>query len=232
MTLSRHRFRILGDIAVPFATPVDLLRPEQDQTIRIPRGVDIQIEFAAGFLGGAVDISNITSLTMEMKALRQGRYAPLDTAPLLATATVASEAFTHVEDLDIETFRSGSADHLQATIVLTAGETANLPAGPVWLVILGITDDAPSHKVLYVAGRIEAVEDGQGSGTPPAEPQVSYYTAAEADARFIQAVPEDSNARWVDGKLLIREVSPVPGWREVYLVNGAFNSGPLVPDAE
>lgn len=71
----------------------------------------------------------------------------------------------------------------------------------------------------------------EGAPTSPT-PFPLFLSAAESDARYIPQQPVDSNIRWIDGKLFLRETSPAAGWREVYLVNGAFTTGPLIPDEE
>lgn len=71
----------------------------------------------------------------------------------------------------------------------------------------------------------------EGAPTSPT-PFPLFLTSAESDARYIPQQSANANVKWIDDKLMFRETSPSPGWREVFLVNGAFAKGPLIPDED
>lgn len=193
MPLPRHRIRILGNASNPFGAPADLLRAGTDKTIRIPRRGDVQIEFAFAFAGAIVGTDNIASATLEIKNPRQGRLAPDYDAPVLATDTTAAIAAVTLED-----FNAGAEADAMATFVLTGGETANIPAGQRWLIVYVLTNDDPVRKIYYTSALIQVEETGQGAGTAPQDPEETYLTDAQSDARYVRrtasAVPVNQDA--------------------------------------
>jgi len=172
-TLTRTRLRLAGD-AANFDAPLDVLRRATPQ---FWRGNDAQFELAVFFNGALQDVSNLASLTLEIRPLGSGGAAPDPGFTPLMGATVTS--FDNTTTLD--SWNSGTKQH--AVVTFTAAQS-NIVAGPAWLSIFVITTDSPGRVITLCAGPVRVLEDGSGLATTPSPAGDTFYTAAQSDARF------------------------------------------------
>ncbi|HTB63876.1 MAG TPA: hypothetical protein VK737_09825 [Opitutales bacterium] len=172
-TLARTRLRLAAD-AASFDAPLDVLRRATPQ---FWRGNDLQFELALFFNGALLDVSNLASLTLEIRPLGANGAAPDPSFAPLMGATVTS--FDNTTTLD--TWNSGAQQH--AVIAFTATQS-NIAAGAAWLSIFAITNDSPGRVITLCAGPLRVLEDGSGLATTPTPTADTFYTAAESDARY------------------------------------------------
>jgi hypothetical protein len=191
--LTNSRLRIRVD-AGSFDNPIDVLHGGIPQYWR---GNDLRVEFGIFADGDVVDVSQFSGITVEVRALNNDGGAPAaGTQPLLSGECVAlNDAMTQAS------WESGEAQH--GILNFSADETNLLP-GDYWLSIWAKTGgDVPKIFTLG-AGLVHVLEDGGGlgGGVPPA-PLEQYYTADEADLRFLQrtAVDVDTNLGNSDSKV-------------------------------
>lgn len=142
-------------------------------------GVDLQFELAF-FRGAALaDISNLASITIDLKTSLDKTSLPL------MSATLSSGSFDM--DLLLADWNAGAQADSHALITFTAAQ-ANLfltdDAVTFWLVISALTGDAPAHKVVLGATPLTVVEGGAFIPPPSSVVQPTYYTAAQSDARY------------------------------------------------
>jgi hypothetical protein len=172
-TLTRTRLRLSGD-AANFDAPLDVLRRATPQ---FWRGNDVQFEIAVFFNGALQDVSNLASLTLEIRPLGTGGAAPDPGFTPLMGATITS--FDSTTTLD--NWNTGTKQH--AVVTFTAAQS-NIVAGPAWLSIFVITNDSPGRVITLCAGPVRVLEDGSGLATTPAPAGDTFYTAVQCDARF------------------------------------------------
>lgn len=227
MATTRNRNRILCDLNNPFATLVDLIASGTDTQPRFARGYDCQFEIGLAELAALqTAIGHIASVTIEIKRPRAGQYAPTDEDPVLMEATVAAADLNAA--LTVNAWESGAEADAHALVSFSNGETANCPAGKLWMVVYALTTDAEARRIVYAANLIDCEETGAPSDTEPEAPVASYFTAAQSDARYLQQAPVDANFRVKGGNTLqIRETSPTAGFRTVWLEGGALKFGVL-----
>jgi hypothetical protein len=154
-------------------------------TPRIWRGTDVQFELCACWgdprsLGGDVlDVSNISSLTLEVKDGRNG-------ATVMAK-TVSTFAQTTKED-----WIAGTAQH--ATIPFLNTETApdlgSSDSKGYYLVVSVVTNDNPVRQITWGRSTLTIEEDGHGTVTTPPLGNSSYLTDVQV-AALIQAAKLD-----------------------------------------
>jgi hypothetical protein len=172
-TLARTRLRLAAD-AASFDAPLDVLRRATPQ---FWRGNDVQWEIALFFNGALLDVSNLASLTLEVRPLGANGHAPDPSFVPLMGATITS--FDNTTTLD--NWNAGT--NQQALVVFTAAQS-NITAGAAWLSIFAITNDSPGRVITFCAGPVRVLEDGAGLATTPTPTADTFYTAAESDARF------------------------------------------------
>ena len=172
-TLGRTRLRLAAD-AASFDAPLDVLRRATPQ---FWRGNDVQFEIAMFFNGALLDVSNLASLTLEIRPLGANGQAPDPSFAPLMGATVT--AFDNTTTLD--NWNAGTNQH--AVVIFTAAQS-NISAGAAWLSIFAITNDSPGRVITLCAGPVRVLEDGAGLATTPTPTADTFYTAAESDARF------------------------------------------------
>jgi len=172
-TLGRTRLRLAAD-AASFDAPLDVLRRATPQ---FWRGNDVQFEISAFFNGALLDVSNLASLTLEVRPLGANGHAPDPSFAPLMGATVTT--FDNTTTLD--NWNAGT--NQQALVVFTAAQS-NIAAGAAWLSIFAITNDSPGRVITLCAGPVRVLEDGAGLATTPTPTADTFYTAAESDARY------------------------------------------------
>jgi hypothetical protein len=176
MSITARRIRLAID-----TTSFDrLVDASTGQSLRLWRGNAVAFEFALFFRRGQIiaDLSNLQSLTLELKTPGAGDTAPAPEAAPVATATISS--FT--DGITTEQFSSGAAQHGAFTFT---GAQMNLAAGKYWVVIAGLTADVPARPITFGTALIDIAEDGFGEpGSPPELPDI-YLTAAQSDARYL-----------------------------------------------
>jgi hypothetical protein len=172
-TLGRTRLRLAAD-AASFDAPLDVLRRATPQ---FWRGNDVQFELAVFFNGALIDVSNLASLTLEVRPLGSNGQAPDPSfAPLMGATITTFDNTTTLDD-----WNAGAKQH--AVVVFTATQS-NIAAGAAWLSIFAITNDSPGRVITLCAGPVRVLEDGAGLATTPTPTADTFYTAAESDARF------------------------------------------------
>jgi len=172
-TLGRTRLRFAAD-AASFDAPLETLRRATPQ---FWRGNDVQFELALFFNGALLDVSNLASLTLEIRPLGANGGAPDPSfAPLMGATITSFDNTTTLDD-----WNAGAKQH--AVVVFTAAQS-NIAAGAAWLSIFAITNDSPGRVITLCAGPVRVLEDGAGLATTPTPTADTFYTAAESDARF------------------------------------------------
>ena len=149
--------------------PVDVNAPDKTPTVEFYRGGVLQIAVSFFHGGRLLDVSNLSSVTLRVKALDDL------TGDALMSKTVAPDT-----TLTLSQWLEGTAAH--ATFDFSAAETllnlSGRTAGTFHLVIYGQVDDTVVHTTSLMICR----ESGVG-GLAPEIPE-NYYTQAEADALF------------------------------------------------
>lgn len=176
-TITRQRIRFAGDTA-KLDGPRDKLR------IAMPafwRGNDLQFEIAVFENDVLQDVSNLTQITLEIRAMGSGGEPPDPSVAALMSKSVNAVDLNN--SLTLTQWNDGSAQH--ALLVFTDQES-NIPAGENWLVLWATTNDAPGHTITLAAGHIKVLEDGGGLATSPSPPQETFYTAIQSDVRYAQ----------------------------------------------
>ncbi len=177
-TLSRRRIRLAAD-AARLDAPCDALT---NFTPAFYRGNDLQVEFALFSGSTLLDVSNITSVTLEIKNSDELHTPPEPSAEVLMTKTLtAANLNTALAAAD---WNAGTAQH--GAFTFTAAQ-ANIAAGHKWLVLWALTSDDPGRVITVAAGPVSVLEDGaSGSISEPPETGDLYYTSTQSDARYLQ----------------------------------------------
>ncbi len=174
ITLQRQKIRIAAD-AASFDSPVDAVTRCKP---RWWRGGDLEFDIGVFFNGTVVDVANLASITLEVRAMGAKGAVPVETDTPLIGKTVTSFDGT----LDADSWADGSKQH--AVIALTAAES-NIAAGAAWLSIFAITNDNPGRIITLCAGPVQVMEDGSGLAMEPQPVDEVFYTAQQSDARYI-----------------------------------------------
>lgn len=171
------RIRIAADIS-DFDSPRNILT---GRTPKFWRNSDFQIELGIFQQSTLQSLSNLASVTAEIRPIGESDTAPSNTVPLILAQTVPSTNFdTTVTE---ESWKAGTAQ--QVTFTFSSAATA-VDAMEAWLVIYATTSDATPKTITLCAGRISILESSGGaSGTPP-EPISFYYTKTQCDALFLK----------------------------------------------
>jgi hypothetical protein len=174
-TISRRRIRLKLDVAK--ATSYKHLDVNTSQNPEHWRGNDLQFELGICFNDTLSDISNLASITLEVK----DASAEAGTAALMSKTILAA-------DLDPTLNAASWADQTkQHALVIFTGAEANIAAASnYWLVVSAITTDVPGRTITLGVATFAVVEDRTGATTVPQVNQGVAYTQAEADARYIQ----------------------------------------------
>ncbi|MDF3058018.1 MAG: hypothetical protein K0R17_2233 [Rariglobus sp.] len=122
-------------------------------------------------------VDNIVSITASIKALVDGAAPPAEAPALIPEKTVGAIDAT----LNIATWDDLTKQH--AYFIFPEAETSALSPGLVWLVFTALLANGKTVPLKF--GAIEAVQDGAGISAEAPEPAVNYYTAAQADTRFL-----------------------------------------------
>jgi hypothetical protein len=189
-TLDRYPLRLQFDIERRL--PTDLIA-----SLSFWRGNDIKVDAAVYFKSVPLELSNIASLTLQIK-LQQN-----PTAGALAETTVeAADIDTSISDA---AWLAGTEQH--ASFVFSSAQT-NLDLGggssrQFWLVLSGLTNEG--NTVTYGATPVNVYEDNAGDDSEPPTPTDEYYTRAEVDAllalrALIVAPPAASNSTGTAGR--------------------------------
>ncbi|WP_309400569.1 hypothetical protein [Cerasicoccus maritimus] len=216
----RQRIRLKIDLGNPFADLSDLLATGSDSTPQIARGMDLQFEGGAFHGDTLLDVSVYSSITLEVKLPRAGRYAPDEADAPLLKLVVANADLNAA--LTSEEWDAGAEDDAHVVFAFTGAQTKNVSAGNRWLAIYATTNDDPGRTVPLAAGLVTFAEEGVPSVGDAPEPAVEYYDKETSDARYVQKAPADANLRVKNGKAF-QLVDPDTGlWHDlfVYTNNG------------
>lgn len=193
--LARKRIRLLADQSTRSSDQMlDILT---GATPELWRGNDVQFEVALA-VGGTLltDISNIASLTLEVKSSSNRSGDPLMTKTLDAAELTPGLSQEDWDGLD--------AVNAHAVVTFTGAET-NIDTGAdntesTWLVIGVVTNDTPGRHITMQATTLAIVEDGTGTaGSPPSNAD-NYYTKGDADARYAPKHEDQAWAQWANGR--------------------------------
>ncbi len=176
-TITRQRIRFAGDTA-KLDGPRDKLRTAMPA---FWRGNDLQFEIAVFENDVLQNVSNLTQITLEIRAMGSDGAPPDPSVAALMSKSVNAVDLNN--SLTLTQWNDGSAQH--ALLVFTDQES-NIPAGENWLVLWATTDDAPGRTITLAAGHIKVLEDGGGLATTPSPPQDTFYTAIQSDVRYAQ----------------------------------------------
>ena len=156
VTLSRVRIRLALDAADP--TEVNCLLTGNPP--KIWRGVDVQVEVGLFYNGVFVDdLSNLTSLTLEIHEGDDRDGAPLVQKNLGAFSTITEEEWN-----------TKASDKYHALFELANGDTnLDLTGGTsdqrvFWIVVHAVTTDGTPRYITYGAANLTVVEDGAQLG--------------------------------------------------------------------
>ncbi len=179
MIISNQRIRLAIDTS-QMGTINDVLT---GATPQFWNGVDLQFELAIFYGAILAAVSNLDSVTVDLKA-----GDPRTGLPLMS-ATLASGSLN--QSLTLPAWQGGAAADCHALVTFTNAET-NLNLGTdtetFWLVISALTNDSPAHKIVLGATPLNVVEGGEGVEPPASVVSPNYYTAAQSDARYLLAV--------------------------------------------
>ena len=193
MLLQRKKVRLAADAAKRTSEYMeDVFTGSQPE---IWRGNDVQFELGL-FIGGTMltDLSNIASLTLEVKSDSDRDGIPLITKTLAAVDLDAT--------LTAETWADKTKQH--ALLALTGAETniaLNGDETTYWLAVSIVTNDSPARNITIQATKLLIVEDGTGSASAPQNNAENYHTKDQADVRFIQKHADGAWFREYDGRL-------------------------------
>jgi hypothetical protein len=147
-------------------------------------GVDLEFELAFFYGSNLIDISNLDSITVDLK-----QSDPRTGQPLMS-GTLASGSLN--PGLTLEAWLGGAPSDCHALVEFTNSETnLDLPddiSDGYWLVISALTNDSPAHKIVLGAPPLTIVERGEGVTPPASVVTPIYYTAAQSDARYQRSV--------------------------------------------
>jgi hypothetical protein len=183
MQISNQRIRLAVDTS-QMASINDAITGASPQ---FWNGVDLEIELA--FFYGTpsaatlVDVSNFDSITVDLKESDPRTGLPL-MSQTIASGSI-NDAMTYTQ------WTAGLPASCQVLAIFTNEETnLDLSSDSVtyWLVISGLTNDTPGHKVILGATPLIVQEGGAGVEPPASVVNPTYYTAAQSDARYTLSV--------------------------------------------
>lgn len=181
-TFYNSRLRIQADVS-SFDNPIDVLHNDIPQYWR---GNDLIIELGVVSGDDIVDVSNFSSISLEVRSLNNDGEAPEASSPAL----ISQKCTSLDTSVTIDDWRNESKQHAQFEFLST--ET-NLQPGVYWMSIWASTHDESPKTLTIGAGTIRVLEDGGGITTTPPEPLGKYYTSDEIDEKFVQLSSIDTN---------------------------------------
>lgn len=185
ITFSRHRIRFKIDQAKP--TP--LVNTYTTATAEVYRARALQFDIGVFYDGALCSVANLTSMTLEVKALNTDGSVSVASAPLM-TKTVAAAAMD--DTLDAATWASKEKQHASITFDVSetgldmTGHTKNVKRFGV--IITAITD--VGQRITLGNGYMDMINDGGvTSADTPAAGDPQYLTADETRALLASYVP-------------------------------------------
>ncbi|MFA5258177.1 MAG: hypothetical protein WC360_08500 [Opitutales bacterium] len=177
---------IQADLA-DFDSPLDIRR---NDTPAFWSGTDLQFNLGIFQFGVLRDVSDLASLTLEIKPTGSRGERPDPTAAPLMSKTVTSF------DNSLSEGEWYGFTHAHASVIFTAGESC-IPAGMHWLVVTAVTKHNPSQSLTLCAGAIDVQQDGYDTAEQVQASGSTAYSKAEADARFAR-LRQDGAVLYVD----------------------------------
>lgn len=179
MIISNQRIRLAIDTS-QMGTINDVIT---GATPQFWNGVDLQFELAVFYGAVVASVSNLDSITVDLKL-----GDPRTGLPLMSK-TIASGALN--QSLTLDAWKGGAVADCHTLAVFTNEESnlnLNADTQTFWLVVSALTSDSPTHKLVLGATPITVTEGGEGVTPPASVVAPQYYTAAQADARFAMTV--------------------------------------------
>jgi len=191
-TLQRKRIRLKVDASKP--TNEQIKDVYTNAAPELWRGNDVQFEIGVFFNDALQSVSNLASVTLEVKNDNERTGAPV------MTKTVPAGELN--DALTSETWDDGTQQH--ALITFNGTETninlSNSNEKTFWLAVSVITTDSPGRHITLGATLLKIVEDGTGvAGTPPENLQ-NYYPKDVCDALYMRKHADGASIRFKDGQ--------------------------------
>lgn len=170
-----NRLRFIGDATDPWKKQNVLT----NATGEFAAGTDIQFELRVDQAGDLADVSNIESLTLEVKPTSSAGGAPEPSEDPLMEQTLSDTDLDN--SLDAASWDDGSKQH--ALFSFTKDETG-LAAQDAWLLVYALTSSGQLFTL--VATNITIRQDGGPSVGDPAPATPTYYTGSQSDNRYLR----------------------------------------------
>jgi hypothetical protein len=176
--LARNRYR-LGIVA---GLETNWQEQTANKQLQFPSGTDLQIEVGIYETSAAFyDISNVVSLTLEIKALDSGN-APAASASTAMGKTItgtpsATDGQIDATSIVVADWTARTAQH--ATFLFTDDES-NLAAGDWWMVLSALLSDGARISLAW--GKVKIIQDGTGPTVAPDPADPSYALSTDLDA--------------------------------------------------
>ncbi len=188
--LQRKRIRLELDIAT-MESPKDVI---SNGTPSSWLGNDVQFELCAFYDEALLDISNVASVTLLIKD-------SVGATVKLVEKVIPAASF----DLtcDQTTWDDGTK---QQVLIPCSRAEMNLPLGTgvtnkmFWMSIYALTTAVPAEEITLGAGNFELKDDGNLTPGVVAPQEQLFYSAADADARFVQKHEDQAWVRFYNGR--------------------------------
>ena len=181
MTYVEETFRMVCEVSQHNQVPDSLI----SALPRAWRGVDWRFDWQFNLNGNLVGVDGLATLTMEIKSM-----ANITGSPLL-TCTINSTAIDNT--LTAATWADGTKQH--ATFLFSHTDTnldlGGQPNASFFIVCKGTTNGNPSNCVVMGVSLLRVDEAGANNTSPPSPGDPNYYTAAQADNKFLTGVWAD-----------------------------------------
>lgn len=192
-TVTRQRIRLACDPGKDDA-PIDLVTNARPN---IRRGADLQFELGLFWNSALQSVSNVASITLEVRLERTG-------SPVISGTVNDAELD---DSLDDESWEDESKQH--ALVVFTNEQTAAFTVAgtsiSAWLIVKALTDTGEVYDWTY--GEVDVTEVGLGSTGSPEAGDPLYYTQAEVNALIQAAIDNLCNGSTSVEKLSLRNLT-------------------------
>lgn len=184
-----HRYRLVFNFGTQRSKWTNVLNGNE---FKMPSGVDLKLEIAIATNLSPLslyDISNVSTVTLEIKAYNNAPPAPDD--PTLGSpiaGTINNPSLTAL------LWENDTSQHATFTIDSAA---SNLAGGKYWMVLTATTTDAKNLSIGW--GVFEVAQDGSGPTAPVTPLGPSYYTQTQVDNLMVNTVRTNLNITGLTG---------------------------------